>query len=202
MKTTTKIALLSASTKDSSLVAFAQGLIDLDWSLLASSGTKTFLEKHDIPSRDVADIVGAPILGHRVVTLSREIHAGILARLDNPDDMAELERLGIEPISLVYVNFYPLLEELNKDDCTLRSVIEAIDIGGPTLLRAAAKSGRIVVSNPNQFEAVLEAIRSGEHEHFRMELAASSELAVQHYCRATQQFYGSVVDGEFLKKFE
>src|SRR3989344_1889605 len=146
----TKTALIAVSKKEG-IEEFAQALYDMGWDLIASDGTCRHLAAHGIKSKNVAEIVGAPILGHRVVTLSREIHAALLAE-DTPEDNAELERLGIPRIDLVYVDLYPLVEEIAKTERTILSVIEKTDIGGPTLLRSAAKGRRIVVSSPLQFK--------------------------------------------------
>src|SRR5579884_603882 len=129
-----KVALFSAYQKSDTLADLARALHERGWEILASAGTKAFLDAKSIPSTDVSTIVGEPILGHRVVTLSREIHAGLLARVE---DQSELDRLGIKRIDLVYVDLYPLTEEIAKPDATEASVIEKTDIGGPTLLRAA-----------------------------------------------------------------
>lgn len=195
-----KVALLSAYTKDEALRAFAQNLIELGWEILASSGTKKFLDGHGIPSTDIASIVGPPILGHRVVTLSREVHAGILADLLNREHLAELRALGIKPISLVYVGFYPLEEELAKlqaGTSTPYEVVEKIDIGGPTLVRAAAKAGRIVLASPHLFQEVLEHLRQNPDNPFANvstfnRFAWLAEHLVHDYTGHTAAFYQSL----------
>ena len=145
-----KTALLSAYDK-TGLETFAAKLVmHYGFDLLASAGTAKYLADKGIKARDVSEIVGPPILGHRVVTLSREIHAALLAT-DSPEDQAELDRLGVPRIDLVYVNFYPLQEEIEKPGSTLESVIEKTDIGGPTLLRSAAKGRRITLCRPQDF---------------------------------------------------
>jgi phosphoribosylaminoimidazolecarboxamide formyltransferase/IMP cyclohydrolase len=181
-----KTALLSAYQKTDDLAAFAGALKRHGWDILASSGTKKFLDEKGIASTDVATIVGKPILGHRIVTLSREIHAGILARTG---DQAELDNLGIRRIDLVYVDLYPLQEEIAKSDATEESVIEKTDIGGPTLLRAAAKARRIVLSEPAQFAKALEYIEAGkEDKKYLAELAAEAESLVASYASASADF--------------
>src|SRR4051812_44091530 len=115
------IALLSAYHKDERLADFARTLSAFGWEILASAGTKKFLDERGIASTDVATIVGQPILGHRVVTLSREIHAGLLAR---KEDEAELKRLGIRRIDLVYVDLYSLENEIVNSTATEESVLE------------------------------------------------------------------------------
>jgi phosphoribosylaminoimidazolecarboxamide formyltransferase/IMP cyclohydrolase len=197
-----RTALLSAYRKDNRLSDFAHELVGLGWKLLASAGTKRFLDQRGIPSIDVADLVGPPILGHRVVTLDRGIYAAILARLNNSDDMAELERMRIDPIHLVYVDLYPLAQELASDSCTFDSIIEKVDIGGPTLLRAAAKGDRIVVSSPEQFGRVLSVIRSPLDgapsldatlmRRFLSGLAADAEKMVANYAGMSASFHRSV----------
>jgi phosphoribosylaminoimidazolecarboxamide formyltransferase / IMP cyclohydrolase len=159
-------ALLSAYHKDNHLRHFANSLVGLGWNLIASAGTKKFLDQYGIPSTDIADLVGPPILGHRVVTLDRKIYAALLARMDNPQDVAELKRIGVEPISLVYVDLYPLAEELKSKDCSTASVIEKTDVGGIALLHAAAKGQRYVVSHPSQFEIVLAFMRKSPTSDF------------------------------------
>ncbi|OHA34173.1 MAG: hypothetical protein A2928_04710 [Candidatus Taylorbacteria bacterium RIFCSPLOWO2_01_FULL_45_15b] len=193
-----RTALLSAYNKDG-LDEFADTLKKRNWDLLASAGTKKFLGQQGIEARDVADLVGVPILGHRVVTLSREIHAALLAQ-DTPEDNAELERLGIPRIDLVYVDLYPLVEEIAKTERTILSVIEKTDIGGPTLLRSAAKGRRIVVSSPLQFKWVLENMdRTDYHDYdtrFISKLVAEAEETVSRYCRASASFHAKIAGVE------
>ncbi|HEY4527258.1 MAG TPA: hypothetical protein VJK53_05460 [Candidatus Paceibacterota bacterium] len=181
-----KTALLSAYQKTDALADFARRLSERGWGLLASAGTKKFLDEKGVESTDVATLVGPPILGHRVVTLSREIHAGILAR---PEDEEELKRLSIRRIDLVFVDLYPLQEEIAKPGATEASVIEKTDIGGPTLLRAAAKARRIVLSSASQFQAALAYIDANiEDKKYLAGLAAEAESLVAEYARASAEF--------------
>ena len=131
-------ALLTSYEKNEALLRLAKMLVENGWNLLGSAGTTGFLKENGIACKDVADTVGPPILGHRVVTLSREIYAGLLAA--TPEDFAEMKRMNISNIDLVYVNLYPLEKETQNPQATPESVLEKTDIGGPTLLRAAAKS--------------------------------------------------------------
>ena len=174
-------ALLSVYDKDG-IVEFADELVTMGWQILASGGTAKFLEDGDIPVRDVAEIVGGrAILGHRVVTLSREIHAGLLAR---PEDRDELYQKGIPWIDLVCVDMYPLRDAITAPDATLLSVIESTDIGGPTLLRSAAKGNRIVVCKKSDRPIVIQWLRDGrptEHTVINA-LAAKAERIVAEYC--------------------
>jgi phosphoribosylaminoimidazolecarboxamide formyltransferase/IMP cyclohydrolase len=141
----TKRAILSVYDK-SGLVEFAQGLLALGWELIASGGTSRSLREADLPVMDVAAVTGAPeMLGGRVKTLHPAIHGGILAR-DLDRDQAELAAQNIRLIDMVICNLYPFDETIAQPDVTLAEAIEQIDIGGVTLLRAAAKNfARVVV---------------------------------------------------------
>jgi phosphoribosylaminoimidazolecarboxamide formyltransferase/IMP cyclohydrolase len=145
-------ALLSVYDK-SGIVEFAQALHELGCDLVSSGGTARAIADADIPVTDIADLTGVPaILGHRVVTLHPKIHGGILADPDDPSHRADMEQYGIEPIDLVVVNAYPFSSE---------QTTELIDIGGPTMIRAAAKNrARVgVVTSPTQYERVLDDLR-------------------------------------------
>ena len=146
-------ALISVYDK-TGVVELAAGLVELGWELIASAGTSRVLAAAGLPVVDVADYTGSPVmLGHRVVTLHPRIHGGILADRDDPAHQADLEANAIEAIDLVVVNLYPF--EASPG-------IETIDIGGPTMVRAAAKNhARVgVVVDPADYEAVLGELRS------------------------------------------
>src|SRR3989344_9071387 len=178
-----KTALLSAYKKTDELADFARALKDRGWDILASAGTVKFLAEKGIEATDVATIVGPPILGHRVVTLSREIHAGLLAK---PEDEPELQQLGIRRIDLVYVDLYPLEEEITKPSATEESILEKTDIGGPALLRSAAKGRRIVLSSAAQFKPALEYIDANkEDKKYLAALASESEDRAANYSAAS-----------------
>lgn len=148
-----KRALLSVFDK-AGIAELAAGLHGLGWELLSSGGTAAAIRAAGIPVIDVADHTGSPImLGHRVVTLHPKIHGGILADRHDPEHMADLERHAIDPIDLVVVNLYPFRSEPG---------IEMIDIGGPTMVRAAAKNHAHVgvVVDPADYEAVLGELRA------------------------------------------
>ncbi len=140
----------------------ARGLDELGWELVASGGTAAFLEEHGLPVTRLESLTGfADMLGHRVVTLHPAVHAGILARRDIPEDVGDLEAHGIEPFDLVVVNLYPFTEVAGKRGVTEEEAVEMIDIGGPTLLRAAAKNFAHVgvVARPERYGSVLEELR-------------------------------------------
>lgn len=192
-----RTALLSVYDK-TGIVEFASGLAGLGWSLYSSGGTARVLADAGLPVTDVADLVGGgAILGHRVVTLSREVHAGLLAR-PVPEDLAELEALGIPFIDLVCVDLYPLAEEVAKPGATEESVINKTDIGGPTMLRSAAKGRRIVVADPAQRPEVLIWLQAGEPDpgRFRTALAARAEGIVAAYCLQSARYHSAgAIDG-------
>lgn len=178
----TRRALLSVFDK-SGVADFAGGLVGMGWGLLASGGTAATLSEAGLEVTDLADHTGFPaMLGHRVVTLHPKVHGGILADRSEPDHQADLERYGIEPIDLVVVNLYPFESEPD---------VETIDIGGPTLIRAAAKNHRHVgvVTDPSDYPAVLEEIRS------RGWLSAGTRrsLARKAFAR-TAAYDGAIVD--------
>lgn len=181
-------ALLSVFDK-TGVTEFAKELLDLGWDLLASGGTAKHLIAAGLPVKDVADLVGGgPILGHRVVTLSREVHAGLLARPGKDDE--EMQRLGIPYIDLVCINLYPLNDAVAKPDATLESVIEMTDIGGPTMLRSAAKGKRIVVCDRKDYTDVIDWLKKGEpnRDVYVNGLAAMAEWVVSLYCATSSNF--------------
>jgi phosphoribosylaminoimidazolecarboxamide formyltransferase/IMP cyclohydrolase len=148
------------------------------------------LKENGVPCTDLANFVGEPILGHRVVTLSREFYAMLLSRPNNDEDMDELKKLKLPHLSLVCCDLYPLTEEIAKKDATLESVIEKTDIGGPTMLRAAAKGGQIVVCDKDDRVKVLNWLKSGEPEaeSFKRILAGKAEYVVGKYCMASAEY--------------
>ncbi len=188
-----KTALLASYEKDEQLLRLGKLLINNGWTLLGSAGTAKFLMDNSIPCRDVAGIVGPPILGHRVVTLAREIYAGLLAA--TPEDAEELRKLGIAPIDLVYVTLYPLESAIADPASTPEDVIEKTDIGGPTLLRAAAKGRRLALSSPEQIDALEAFIQQGSPEEEREALvtrfAAAAERRVAEYAGVSAQYWES-----------
>lgn len=187
-------ALLSSYQKTDTLADFARELKQRGWDIWASAGTAKFLSERGISATDVATIIGPPILGHRVVTLSREIHAGLLA---TQEDEAELQKLGLRRIDLVYVDLYPLQKEIAHPGATEESVLEKVDIGGPTLLRAAAKGRRVVLSDSSQFRAALDYIDGGTGDRkYLAGLAAEAESVAAVYASASADFNRRVAKGE------
>jgi len=153
-------ALISVSDK-SGLVEFARGLAGFNVRILSTGGTAKLLADNGVPVTEVSDHTGFPeMLDGRVKTLHPKIHGGLLARRDLPAHMAAIKQAGIEPIDLVVVNLYPFAQAVARPGCTLEEAIENIDIGGPTLLRSAAKNhgGVAVVVDPADYPSVLEEL--------------------------------------------
>ena len=155
------MALLSVYEKGG-IIEFARGLRDLGIGLLSTGGTAHLLNENGLGVREIADYTGFPeILGGRVKTLHPKIHAGLLFRRDDPTDREIVEKLGIEPIDMVVVNLYPF-EKVVSQDVELTEAIENIDIGGPTMIRAAAKNYRsvAVLTDPADYSAVLKELKT------------------------------------------
>ncbi|MGD0116091.1 MAG: bifunctional phosphoribosylaminoimidazolecarboxamide formyltransferase/IMP cyclohydrolase [Dehalococcoidia bacterium] len=147
------------------LVEFARGLAALDVELYSTGGTHAALDKAGVTAKSISELTGFPeILDGRVKTLHPVVHAGILARRELSAHREELEQQRINPIDLVVVNLYPFVRTVTKPGVTLEDALENIDIGGPTMLRAAAKNfpNVIVVVEPADYEPLLEMLRAGE----------------------------------------
>ncbi|MDF8366863.1 bifunctional phosphoribosylaminoimidazolecarboxamide formyltransferase/IMP cyclohydrolase [Weissella paramesenteroides] len=170
----TKRALLSVSDK-TGLLEFARQLIALDFEIISTGGTKKALEDGGLNVIGVEDITGFPeMLDGRVKTLHPKIHGGLLAKRHNSAHMAQLEEAGISPIDLVVVNLYPFKETIEKPETTEADAIEQIDIGGPSMLRAAAKNFADVLSvvDTADYERVISFLEAGQEDFtFRKELA-------------------------------
>ena len=154
-------ALVSVYDKDG-IDDFARGVAELGWTLVSSGGTAAHLEGLGLNVTPVEEVTGAPeMLGGRVKTLHPRIHGGILARRDIPEDMEALAALEIETFELVCVNLYPFTSVAGQRGVTELEVVEMIDVGGPSMLRAAAKNFAhvAVVTSPSQYERVLALLR-------------------------------------------
>ena len=176
-------AILSVHDK-TGLLEFAGGLVELGWSLLASGGTARLLRENGLPVSEVAEYTGSPeILGGRVKTLHPAIHGGLLAR-PTQSDHAELLQLGWDYIDLVAVNLYPFEQTVAAPGVTLEQAVENIDIGGVTLIRAAAKNHARVtlVCDPADYPAVLAELQLGEISFAtRQRLAVKGFAHTAHY---------------------
>ncbi len=150
-------AIISVSNKDG-LKTFAKKLLDLGFEIISTGGTKQFLEQNKIPVTAVSDITQFPeILNGRVKTLHPAIHGGILST-NEQHHTNEINKHGIEQISLVIVNLYPFLETIKNEKTTFQEALENIDIGGPTMVRAAAKnfSNVIPIIDPEDYPWIIE----------------------------------------------
>jgi len=159
--TKVKRALVSVSDK-SGVVEFARGLAALGVELLSTGGTAKLLQKEGLPVVEVSAYTGfAEMLEGRVKTLHPKIHAGLLARRDDPTHMKQMQSAGIEPIDLLVVNLYPFQATVADRECRFEDAIENIDIGGPAMLRSAAKNHGSVaaVVDPADYPRVLQEIR-------------------------------------------
>lgn len=188
-------ALISVSDK-TGVVEFAKGLVALGWEILSTSGTMKLLKESGVPVTSVSDVTGFPeICDGRVKTLHPKIHGALLARRDIPEHMKELKDNGIDTIDLVCVNLYPFRETIAKPDVTMEDAVEHIDIGGPSMLRSAAKNWEsvTVVCNPADYETILSEIKADGNttRETRLKLSAKAythtaeyDMAISTYMRA------------------
>lgn len=188
------VALISTSDKTGS-IELARTLVErYQFTIVSSGGTAAALKQAHIPVTKVSDYTGAPeILGGRVKTLHPKVHGGILARLEMAEDLEDLERQQIQAIALVVVNLYPFEETIAKSGVTPEEAIEQIDIGGPTLIRAAAKNHKYVtiLSSPSQYSSYLEEMSKHNGEtswEFRRSMALAAFQHTQSYDYAISQY--------------
>ncbi|HAD74522.1 MAG TPA: bifunctional phosphoribosylaminoimidazolecarboxamide formyltransferase/IMP cyclohydrolase PurH [Gemmatimonadetes bacterium] len=190
-------ALLSVSDK-SGIEDFAKSLVDAGWEILSTGGTASAIREAGVEVTDVAQVTGHPeMMDGRVKTLHPAIHAGLLARRARSDDMAALSEHGYAPIDLVAVNLYPFRETVARGDVPIDEAMGKVDIGGPTIIRAAAKShvDVWVIVDPADYDRVLEEItveggdRSAE-AHLRRELAAKVFSHISEYDAAIARYLG------------
>lgn len=197
-----KRAILSVSDK-LGLVDFARGLTDAGVEIYSTGGTGRHLESSGVKVRDISAHTGFPEMMHgRLKTLHPKIFGGILCRHDQPEDMQAIAEHGIVPFEVVVVNLYPFEATIARHAVTLEEAIEQIDIGGPSLVRAAAKNHAFVtiVTNPEQYSAVLQEII--EHgfvsSELRRRLAAEAFARTAVYDRAIADYFmGELQDGTF-----
>ena len=184
-------ALVSVSDK-TGLVDFVKGLVDLGWEIIATGGTQKLLEKEGVKTIGISEVTGFPeILDGRVKTLHPKVHGGILARRDVPAHMETLKENNVETIDLVCVNLYPFKQTIAKEGVTLEDAIENIDIGGPSMVRSAAKNWRdvTIVCNPADYDTVLAELRENgkTSPETRLKLSAKAYTHTAEYdaCIAT-----------------
>lgn len=188
-------ALISVSDK-TGVVEFARELVALGWEILSTSGTMKLLREAGLPVTSVSDVTGFPeICDGRVKTLHPKIHGALLARRDIPEHMKALKDNEIETIDLVCVNLYPFRETIAKPDVTMEDAVEHIDIGGPSMLRSAAKNWEsvTVVCNPSDYSTIISEIKTTGNTTRETRLALSAkaythtaeyDMAIATYMRA------------------
>ena len=172
-----KRAILSVSDK-TGITQLARRLADRGVTLLSTGGTMKAIADAGIPVTGVSDVTGFPeCLDGRVKTLHPMIHAGLLAVRDNPEHMKQLEQLGVEPIDMVVINLYPFRATIEKPDVTFEDAVENIDIGGPSMLRSAAKNYKdvTVVCDPADYDTILAEIRGYGNTTPRLRLQLSAK---------------------------
>ncbi|MCI9044374.1 MAG: bifunctional phosphoribosylaminoimidazolecarboxamide formyltransferase/IMP cyclohydrolase [Peptococcaceae bacterium] len=169
-------AIISVSDK-TGILEFAKELVKMDFELVSTGGTYQTIKEAGIPVTYVSEVTGFPeILDGRVKTLNPRIHGGILA-MRTPEHLAQLEEHNITPIDLVVVNLYPFRQTISKPGVELAEAIENIDIGGPSMIRAAAKNYQYVtvVTNPGKYQEVLQRLQDGAvDEAYRLQLSAEA----------------------------
>lgn len=187
-----KRALLSVTNK-SGLVDFAKGLSDLGITLLSTGGTAQALRQAGLTVIDVAQVTGFPeMLDGRVKTLHPKIHGGILARRDLPEHIKQMTEHGIEGIDLVCVNLYMFNETVQKPGCTLEEAVENIDIGGPCMIRAAAKNHAhvTVVTDPDDYPVLLSIMQQNDG---RLPLVTRRQMAAKAF-RLTHLYDNAIAE--------
>jgi len=171
-----KKALISVSDK-TGVVEFAQSLIEKGYEIISTGGTYKKLQENNVSVIEIDEVTGFPeILDGRVKTLHPKVHAGLLAKRDNPEHMETLKKLNIDTIDLVCVNLYPFKETISKPDVTLDQAIEQIDIGGPSMIRSASKNYKsvFVVVDQQDYQVVIEHLDDQDNLDLRQRLAAKA----------------------------
>jgi phosphoribosylaminoimidazolecarboxamide formyltransferase/IMP cyclohydrolase len=189
-------ALFSVSNKDG-LTELARGLAEVGISLYASGGTRKHLEQAGLEVTEVAAYTGFPeMMDGRIKTLHPKIHGGILCRTDHPADMASLAEHGIVPFGLVVANLYPFEQTIARDDVSIPEAIEQIDIGGPTLVRAAAKNHAYttIACDPSQYGEILKQVQTdgATTPEFRRQLAGAAFAHTSLYDTAIANYFRTI----------
>jgi phosphoribosylaminoimidazolecarboxamide formyltransferase/IMP cyclohydrolase len=190
-------AVVSVSDKQG-LGEFAKVLADLGVEILSTGGTAKSLREQGVAVVDVSEYTGFPeMMEGRVKTLHPKIHGGILGDRSKKDHVSQMKAQGIEPIDMVVVNLYPFEATVAKEGCTLEDAIENIDIGGPTLVRAAAKNYRhvTVVVDPADYPRLARELKAGNgavSERTNFELARKAFAHTHHYDGAIAEYLSGV----------
>jgi phosphoribosylaminoimidazolecarboxamide formyltransferase / IMP cyclohydrolase len=187
-----KRALISVSDK-TGIASFARSLSEMGVMIVSTGGTAALLKNESIPVQEIEEFTGFPeILGGRVKTLHPRVHGGLLYVRTDPTHQQQLEKNAIEPIDMVVVNLYPFEQTIRKPDVKLEDAIEQIDIGGPSMLRSAAKNYRFVttVSDPQDYDIVLEEMREHDRE---TTLSLREQLAIKVFL-LTSRYDGTIAN--------
>jgi phosphoribosylaminoimidazolecarboxamide formyltransferase/IMP cyclohydrolase len=196
-----KRALLSVSDKRG-VVDFAKELSSAGVEILSTGGTAKTLREAGVPVVEVSDYTGSPeMLDGRVKTLHPKIHGGLLARRSNPKDMEDIKKHGIEPIDMVVVNLYPFEKTIAKPGVTFEEAIENIDIGGPTMIRAASKNFQdvAVVVDPDDYPKIIDEMKRSRGEVSRqtkLDLAKKVFAHTARYDTLIAEYLVKVTEGK------
>ena len=192
-----RLALISVSDK-TKIVEFAKSLTELSFNIIATGNTAKMLKSSGIKVTEISTHTGSPeIFDGRVKTLHPKIFGGILFRRDNTDDQKQAAESGIEPIDIVCVNLYPFVKTAENPSSSLDDIIENIDIGGPSLIRASAKNYKFVsiLTNPGQYDSFIEELKMGE-----VSQSTKKNLAVTAFSHTAN--YDTYISNFLEKKFE
>jgi phosphoribosylaminoimidazolecarboxamide formyltransferase/IMP cyclohydrolase len=198
-------ALISVFDK-TGIVEFAKALSEMGVEIISSGGTAKTIQAAGVKVRPLQEWTGFPeMLGHRVVTLHPKVHGGILALRDDPAHQADMKKYGIEPIDLVCVSLYPFEQAIAKPGATLADAIEMIDIGGPCMVRAAAKNHKFVtvVTDAAQYASVLEEMRRNDgkvSQDLRSQLARAAFSLTAHYDTAISHYLAESAGDAFPQR--
>jgi len=187
-------ALLSVSNKEGILPLASALHYVYGYDIISSGGTAAALKKADIPVTTVSEYTGSPeILGGRVKTLHPKVHGGILAKRGDPNHDIDMKSNGIGFIDVVVVNLYPFQATVAKEGVTWEDAIENIDIGGPTMVRSAAKNHAYVsiLTNPEQYDTFVEALKEDTVDELRPQLALEAFKHTAEYDKAISKWMGT-----------
>jgi phosphoribosylaminoimidazolecarboxamide formyltransferase/IMP cyclohydrolase len=202
---TIRRALISVYDK-TGIEELAKALVEMGVEIISSGGTAKAIQASGLKVRQVREWTGFPeMLGHRVVTLHPKVHGGILALRDDPSHQADMARYGIEPIDLVCVALYPFEQAVARPGCTLPEAVEMIDIGGPAMVRAAAKNHKFVtvVTDRSQYNGVLDEMRATGGKvscALRQKLARQAFAMTAHYDSAISSYLAGQFGEEFPER--
>ena len=194
-----KRAILSVSNKKG-IVEFARAINSMGIEILSTGGTAKSLRDAGIPVKDVSEHTGFPeMLDGRVKTLHPRIHGGLLSRRDNPKDMEEIKKHGIDTIDLVVVNLYPFEETISRPGVSFAEAVENIDIGGPAMLRSASKNFQdvAVIVDPSDYEKIV-----GEIKNLKGDLSYRTRLELAKKVFKHTSRYDTIIADYFEKVTE